>query len=188
MLAGYTNRCVLSFLDDYRHLGKVSRELSFRAPDRREMRELAEKFAETAQRYGLTLQTCAEAIDLSEFGITHGRCIDSALFERITGQPFDRRKDPNQRSECGCMTAVDIGLYDTCPNGCKYCYANHTPTTLQRNIHSYDPDSPLLCSKIGPEDTVRERRMESCRLRQMSFYDEGNPVTGSENTFCLGTY
>ena len=187
-LAGYTDRCVLSFLDDYRHLGKVSQELGFRAPDRREMRELAEKFAETAQRYGLTLQTCAEAIDLIEFGITHGRCIDSALFERITGQPFDRRKDPNQRSECGCMIAVDIGLYDTCPNGCKYCYANHTPTTLQRNIHSYDPDSPLLCSKIGPEDTVRERRMESCRLLQMSFYDEENPVTGSENTFCLGTY
>ena len=171
-LAGYTERCVLSFLDDYRHLGKVSRELGFRAPNRQEMLELAERFSEIARRHGLTLQTCAEAIDLSEFGITHGRCIDGELFERITGQPFDRRKDPNQRSECGCMTAVDIGLYDTCPNGCRYCYTNHSIAALQRNLQSHDPDSPLLCGKIGLEDTVRERRMESSKRQQTSFFDE----------------
>ena len=183
-LAGYTDKCVLSFLDQYPHLGKTP----FRSPNRLEIQELAGRFSDIAGRYDLTPETCAEAIDLSEFGIAHGRCIDGRLFEQIIGQPLVQSKDPNQRRECGCMTAVDIGLYDTCPNGCKYCYANHTPITLQRNIHSYDPDSPLLCSKIGPEDTVRERRMESCRLRQMSFYDEENPVTGSENTFCLGTY
>ena len=170
-LAGYTDRCVLSFLDDYRHLGKVSQKLGFRAPDRREMRELAEKFAETAQRYGLTLQTCAEAIDLSEFGITHGRCIDSALFERITGQPFDRRKDPNQRSECGCMTAVDIGLYDTCPNGCRYCYANHDRKTVEENMAKHDPDSPFLIGGFMDGDIIKSAEQKSWIREQISFDD-----------------
>lgn len=167
-LAGYTDKCVLSFLDQYPHLGKPP----FRPPDRREIRELAGRFSDIAGRCGLTLETCAEAIDLSEFGIAHGRCIDGALFERITGQPFDRRKDPNQRRECGCMTAVDIGLYDTCPNGCRYCYANHSPTALHRNLQAHDPDSPLLWGQIGPEDVVRDREMASCKMEQLSLFTE----------------
>ena len=167
-LAGYTDKCVLSFLDQYPHLGKTP----FRPPDRREIRELAGRFSDIAGRYGLTLETCAEAIVLSEFGIAHGRCIDGARFEKITGQPFDLRKDPHQRRECGCMTAVDIGLYDTCPNGCRYCYANHSPTALRRNLQAHDPDSPLLWGQIGPEDVVRDREMASCKIEQLSLFTE----------------
>jgi DNA repair photolyase len=68
------------------------------------------------------------------------------------------------------MTAVDIGTYDTCPNGCKYCYANHSPSALHQNLQSHDPDSPLLCGQVGPEDVVQERKMESSRQQQTSFF------------------
>lgn len=174
-LSGYTDKCILSFLDQYRHLGKISRELALRPPERVEMLELAERFSDIAQRYGLTLETCAEAIDLSRFGIQHGHCIDGALFEKIIGQPLSYSKDPNQRKECGCMTAIDIGMYDTCPNGCKYCYANHSPNTLRRNLQSHSPDSPLLCGYIGPEDVVRERAMPSYKVAQRSLFDADAP-------------
>lgn len=31
------------------------------------------------------------------------------------------------RQGCHCIENRDMGVYDTCMNGCKYCYANKTP-------------------------------------------------------------
>lgn len=67
-LAGYTDTCVISFADDYRHLRRTAQELQFRFPDAAVMRELAGQFSDIAGKCGLTLVTCAEAQDLSEFG------------------------------------------------------------------------------------------------------------------------
>lgn len=55
-----------------------------------------------------------------------------------------------------------------------YCYANHSPTVLRQNLQTHDPDSPLLCGQIEPEDAVRERRMEPSRQQQTSLFD-GDP-------------
>lgn len=164
-LSGYTEKCVISFVDLYRHLGG-----QFRPMGTAEMYELAGRFSDIAQKYHLALETCAEILDLSQFGIRHGHCIDGELLERIIGQPLSLTKDKNQREACGCMASIDIGMYDSCANGCKYCYANHAPAAVRRNIQSHNPASPLLCGGLTPEDIVRERAVTSCKERQLTLF------------------
>lgn len=164
-LSGYTNTCVISFLDLYRHLGR-----QFQPLGAEEIYALAGSFSNIAAKYGLRLETCAEHIDLSQFGIAHGQCIDGRLWEKLLGQPLSLGKDKGQREECGCMASIDIGMYDSCPHGCKYCYANHAPAALGRNLAAHDPASPLLYGAIGPEDVVKDRAMISCKAGQMQFF------------------
>ncbi len=169
-LAGYTHKCVISFVDHYRHLGAAVRELQFRPAEAEDMFRLAEGFSAVARRNRLTIETCAESVDLSSFGIGHGCCIDGALFERLLGQPLALRADPNQREACGCAISVDIGMYDSCANGCRYCYANHAPKTVCRNILAHDPASPLLYGAVGPEDSIKDREMKPCRQQQIQLF------------------
>ncbi|HEX3030199.1 MAG TPA: DUF1848 family protein, partial [Clostridia bacterium] len=87
-------------------------------------------------------------MDLSDLGIGHARCIDPDLIEAISGTRISARKDRNQRKACGCAASVDIGVYDTCPHGCLYCYANASLGIVKNNTARYDTDYPLLCSKL----------------------------------------
>ena len=61
------------------------------------------------------------------------KCIDKKLIESIIGCQMHVGKDRNQRAECGCMESIDVGVYDTCPNGCVYCYANHKQESVAAN-------------------------------------------------------
>ena len=164
-LSGYTTKCIISFVDQYRHLGE-----QFQSLNTEQIFKLAVRLSEIAQKYGLMLETCAESLDLSQFGIRHGHCVDAELLEQIIGQPLSLSKDKNQRAACGCVASIDIGMYDTCANGCKYCYANHAPATVRRNITSHDPFSTLLCGNLTPEDIIRDRAVASCKEIQKSFF------------------
>ena len=164
-LSGHTKKCVISFVDLYRHLG-----WQFAPLGQNEIYELAGRFSDIAIKYHLTLETCAEAIDLSRFGIAHGHCIDGELLERIIGHPISLSKDKNQREECGCMSSIDIGMYDSCLNGCRYCYANHSAAAVQKNFRLHDPSSPLLYGTISPDDVVKDRVVESCRIQQINLF------------------
>lgn len=164
-LSGYTTKCVISFVDLYRHLGQ-----QFQSLGTAEIIELAGRLSEIAQKYGLILETCAEKLDLSQFDIRHGHCVDAGLLEQLIGQPLSLSKDKNQRAACGCMASIDIGMYNSCANGCKYCYANHAPATVSRNLKSHDPSSPLLCGRLTPEDIVMDRVVASCKEMQRSLF------------------
>lgn len=160
-LKGYTDRCVISFVDLYQKTQRNLKGTTAREPSRNEMVEIASKLCVIAKKYGITIQTCAEEIALESVGIKHGRCIDSALIEDLLDVKLVVGKDPNQRKECGCVQSIDIGEYNTCAHGCKYCYANFKDGVVAKNRMAHDPNSPLLVGNLGPDDKVTDRKLFS---------------------------
>ena len=160
-LAGHTEKCIISFIDLYPKIAAAVKALGITPMPDEQKRRLAKRLSEIAFAHGLGMETCAEAIDLSDLGISHARCIDDRLLSRIAGRPISARKDRNQRPACGCAESVDIGAYNTCPHGCCYCYANHSTAAAAKNRAVYDADLPLLCSRLAEGDNVRERSAKS---------------------------
>lgn len=160
-LNGFTNTCVVSFVDLYRKTQNNLKETHVREPSQEEMLNLSAHLFTIARQYGITIQTCAEEIALESVGIKHGRCVDNALIEDLLGVKLVVSKDPNQRKECGCVQSIDIGEYNTCAHGCKYCYANFRDNIVMRNRAEHDPNSPLLVGHIGEADKIVDRKLFS---------------------------
>ena len=167
-LAGRTRRVVISFLDDYEKTKRNMKGINIQGLTKEKMWRLAHSFAVIAGRYGMEIQTCAEKIDLSEYGITHGACIDREYIEHLLGCRLRAGKDHGQRPECRCMESVEIGSYHTCRNGCRYCYANFSDGRMQERIRDFDVDSQILCGKMEPEDRITERKMKTLRENKMT--------------------
>jgi hypothetical protein len=156
-LSGFTERCILSFLDEYRKVKNRMRHIPCITPDKAVMSGLAERFSRKAEEHGIALFTCSEDIDLACSGIGHSRCIDSELIKRIGGRPpCGIRKDPGQRRGCGCMESRDIGAYDTCAHGCLYCYAVSSQRTASRALQTVDLFSPMLCGRLQGDELIRK--------------------------------
>lgn len=144
-LVGYTEKLVFSFAD-IESYKKVSRNLrqsgiNYREWDEDSMREFASRLsAMNRNNWNFRLATCAERIDLSEYGIEHNRCIDPELISRrapddaiLQNFLYNVKTDNGQRKACGCILSKDIGTYNTCPHGCLYCYANTSSTSAFEN-------------------------------------------------------
>lgn len=170
-LADYTKKIVISFVDLYSKTQRNTRELGIKQMTDEEIMHLAGKMAQIASKYHLAIETCAEQIDLQEAGIQHGSCIDKNLIEQILGCKLIAGKDKNQRRECGCLESVEVGTYNTCLNGCKYCYANFHENKVKDNVKIYDPYAALLCGNITPDDKITDRKVKSLKDRQMSFLE-----------------
>ncbi len=161
-LKGCTERCVISFLDSYK---KSERNLKTIAPVQLsddKMRNLVKGLKAIARGYNIEIVSCAEEMDLSDFGILHGKCIDDKLISEISGRQIEVSKDKSQRAECGCVASIDIGAYNTCSHGCLYCYANFDNKSVRKNISLHSPESPLLFGNIGLNDKITERKVLSC--------------------------
>ena len=168
-LAPYTRKCIISFLDMYRNTAKHMHGIELHEITQEDMEKIAAVFSEIASTHGLMLETCAEKVDLSKYGIGHGHCIDASIFSEITGFDYSTCKDKNQRPECGCAASIDIGAYDCCPHGCSYCYATHNPAYPAKDYALHDPESPLLIGSLRSEDQLSERDMFSEIIRQPRF-------------------
>lgn len=147
-LSGYTEECVISFLDYYRNTQKQMESLGLVEPASDERAMFLRKLAQAAAGYGLRLKACAEDPSFGALGILPSSCVDAARLERIAGRPVLAGRDRNQRPLCGCAASVDIGVYNTCAHGCRYCYANYNPAAIRGNLERYSPDGPLLCGNL----------------------------------------
>ncbi|MCI8632361.1 MAG: DUF1848 domain-containing protein [Lachnospiraceae bacterium] len=149
-LSPYTDEVVISFFDLYKRLQKSG--LHEAAPE--EIRLLAPQLGQIAASYHLRIRACSEAMDLSSYGIERGSCIDLQRISRITHTAPRAQKDAGQRPHCGCSKSVDIGAYNTCLNGCHYCYANYSKASIDRNLSQCDPDSPFLLGQLKPGEHI----------------------------------
>ena len=170
-LSGYTEKCVISFVDIYSKNKKNMNLLSSYELNGNELREFARALSKIAEDNNIKIGSCAEKIDLSDFGIVHNCCVDRKLIEKIVGCKLKVGKDKNQRIECGCVESVEIGTYNTCKNGCAYCYANYNLKSIENNAAKYDPSSPILCGKLQEGDKITIRRVESLKETQISIFD-----------------
>lgn len=143
-LRDHTAKCMLGFIDP-----------------------MAQSFVRTLEPYPIALETCTVKVDLRHLGIPSGMCIDRELVERIAGYPIAAKKDKNQRQVCYCIESIDIGTYETCLNGCAYCYAiKGNYNTAEYNRCRHDPDSPLMIGRPGEDEVVKEREMRSLRCER----------------------
>ena len=170
-LSGYTEKCVISFLDIYpKNKKNMDNLLSYDLSDS-ELRGFAKELSNIAKENHIKIGSCAEKVDLDEYGIIHNSCIDKELIEKIIGCKLKINKDKNQRIECGCVESVEVGTYNTCKNGCVYCYANYSAKSVESNFQKYDPLSPLLCGHIEKDDRISTRKVVSLKETQISIFD-----------------
>ncbi|MBO5031453.1 MAG: DUF1848 domain-containing protein [Lachnospiraceae bacterium] len=170
-LNGYTKRCVVSFVDTYAKIQKNLNAVQLQTPTEEEQKHFAGALSKIAQENDITVTACAEALDLKACGILPSCCIDKQLIEQLIGCRMNVGKDKNQRKECGCIESIDIGTYNTCKNGCLYCYANYSTESVIRNCQNYDINSPLLCGTVGEQDKIVQRMLKSLKNGQLSLLD-----------------
>ena len=188
LIKGCTEKLVFSFVDvkSYRKVQNnlikdtdmFTREtIDMAEPNENQIQEIVEGLAKLRDHWkkedgwDLTLATCAEKIDLEQYGVEHNKCIDGDLMERIfaadkelvyylrTGKlpepdlfgnipdlpPKGKDlKDKGQRKLCGCMISKDIGMYNTCRHLCTYCYANTSRNVVLANKDKHSDDSESI--------------------------------------------
>jgi hypothetical protein len=151
-LRGYTQRCVISLLDEYRKAQKRMQGIRLLPQVGEELETLMQFLAGTARANGMDMVSCAEAINLQPCGIRPGKCVDDDYIRQVFGLEVIHTKDPAQRPACGCVASRDIGAYDTCLAGCRYCYATSSFKRAKANFQQHDPRSPM---QIGPDPFPR---------------------------------
>ena len=160
-LEGYTYKCVISFLDVYKKVKRNLKSIPFETLNETDMFEIAKNFSEISNSHGIKIETCGEGIDLLNYDIRKGKCIDDVLISKISGKNLIAKKDKTQRKNCKCVDSIDVGEHDTCKHNCSYCYANNYYDAVSKNSEKHDPKSPLICGGLNKDDKVTIEKMVS---------------------------
>ncbi|SQC07634.1 Domain of uncharacterised function (DUF1848) [Clostridium perfringens] len=166
-LDGYTERCVISFIDLYKKTERNTKILDIIPMTMDCIKEISKRFALIASKHNMSIETCSEAYDLSQYGIKKGKCIDDDIISDIIGYELNVKKDDTQRDVCGCVKSIDIGQYNTCKHHCLYCYANFNYNQVQSNSKMYDKNYPLLSGKVREDAKITVRNMKSIRGKKL---------------------
>jgi hypothetical protein len=143
-LRGATNEAGISFVDNYK---KMARNMALAGipwsdPGGEEKKRMASELAAIAGANGMQLTLCCEAKSMPE-STRPSRCIDATRLARVAGRPLRSKAKPD-RPGCGCCDNRDIGEYDTCLHGCRYCYATNSLVVAQERHQAHDPHGETL--------------------------------------------
>ena len=156
-LNGYVNKIIVSFMDEYKNVRINKDILKYRTFTREDYKKIGEAFSKSAMDNGMSVQTCFEDEDLTEYGFVKGECLSHELAYILTGKKF---KSSNVRKEkkCECVQMVDIGDYNSCMHMCKYCYANYDEKAVSSNFERHDDNSSLLIGSLQSDDVIKVRK------------------------------
>lgn len=150
-MRGATDEVVVSFALFYaktrRNLGRAAAEHGFdwgELPDG-EKRELLRKFSSIAAASGMRLSACAHREFVAE-KIGDARCIDAGRMSDVAGRPVVPELK-SHRLTCGCHASIDIGEYDTCVQGCVYCYAVRSRELAAKRVKEHNPEGEFLAER-----------------------------------------
>ncbi len=144
-LEGATERCYFSFATFY---GKAIRQLkragvNYRDPALEEKQSLVRAMADVAEAHGMKLYACCQA-SLATGRVRPAHCIDGELLASLFPDRPLAFKAGGTRAECGCVSSRDLGMYDTCPHSCLYCYANRDPERALARASRHSPEGEML--------------------------------------------
>lgn len=146
MLKGYVSKMIVSFVDDYKNVR--NNHLDYHEPSNEEYLKLKEAF----EKNDMKIVSCME--NKYQIGDEKDCCISiKYAFER-TDKLFKEWK----ARDCHCVNMVDIGAYNSCLHGCKYCYANFDSKQIVSNYKMHDVNSSLLIGHLNLDDQVKIRR------------------------------
>ena len=146
ILKGYVSKVIVSFVDDYKNVR--NNHLDYHEPSNEEYLKLKETF----EKNDMKIVSCME--NKYHIGDEKDCCISiKYAFER-TGKFFKEWK----ARDCHCVNMVDVGAYNSCLHGCKYCYANFDSKQIVSNYKMHDVNSSLLIGHLNLDDQVKIRR------------------------------
>ena len=157
LLEGAVKQIIVSFIDDCKNVRRNQKILNARPFTEEDYRKIGEGFSTSAKNHGMTVQTCFEDRNLSEYGFQKGECLSHTLAYQLTGKTYP---DWTARKEkkCHCVQMVDIGSYNSCSHFCKYCYANFLEDQVFENKQKHKDTSSLLIGELEEDDIIKERK------------------------------
>ena len=158
-LSPYIDRCIFSFVDMYKKLEKNMHEIIPLTQEDKNI--IAKNLGYIAKKYDFIIQTCATDYNYEKYGIKQSACRDLNILGKANNIKFRNLKHKGTRPGCHCIETRDIGEYDSCLNGCKYCYANKTPKKAVFNYRFHDTNSPLLLGHVKKTYEITKANQKS---------------------------
>lgn len=153
-LRGSVDEVVTSFAQIYR---KTRRNLAAAArlhgfawqdPAAADKAALLSRLATVAADHGMRLTLCTQP-ELVTPEIGPASCIDAERLSELAGRTIAAKIKGN-RPGCLCAESRDIGDYDSCPQGCVYCYAVGGRRLAKARFAGHDPAGEFLFANAFP--------------------------------------
>ena len=146
-LKGKVNEVVVSFYEAHTHSdANLSQHLKAQqvqlfTAEKQDKEMLIRKMLEIADSARMTLSLCQS--QQFEHQAATARCIDAARLSRVAGKEIAAKANKTGMN-CACHHAVDIGIKESCPLGCQFCFSVQSHHAAARFKKAHDPQSESL--------------------------------------------